>query len=192
LLTCSQEGGLSLTQIQITSGLECSTKYRTDRSEYYSKTLNKAERNYCVTCRELPATVRTLAHFCKYLYEQEFRLRTEHSALIWLMNFKNPEGQSARWIQHLQEYNFTSEHHQGWKQQCRCPFVKTMPRGVYLLPQNRGAGRYQAHTSYYSCSSSSRLGSRQSQNKTERPGNRAYLLLTAAPRTIPTEPNSNP
>jgi hypothetical protein len=29
------------------------------------------------------------------------------------MSFKNLEGQTARWIQSLQEYNFTSEHRQG-------------------------------------------------------------------------------
>jgi hypothetical protein len=34
----------------------------------YSKTLNKAERNYCVTLRELLAIMRMLGHFHKYLY----------------------------------------------------------------------------------------------------------------------------
>jgi hypothetical protein len=48
---------------------------------YYSKTLNKAERNYCVTLRELLAIVRIMEHFHKYIYEQEFHLRTDHSAL---------------------------------------------------------------------------------------------------------------
>jgi hypothetical protein len=90
-----------------------------DRQErviaYYSKTLNKAERNYCVTCRELLAIVKTLEHFHKYLYGQGFHLRTDHSALAWLMSFKNLEGQTARWIQLLQEYNFTFEHRQGQK-----------------------------------------------------------------------------
>jgi hypothetical protein len=47
---------------------------------YYSKTLNKAEINYCVTRRELLAIVRTMEHFHKYLYGQEFHLRTDHSA----------------------------------------------------------------------------------------------------------------
>jgi hypothetical protein len=31
------------------------------------------------------------------------------------MSFKNLEGQTARWIQHLREYNINSEHCQGWK-----------------------------------------------------------------------------
>jgi hypothetical protein len=31
------------------------------------------------------------------------------------MGFKNLDGQTVRWIQHLQEYNFTSEHPQGQK-----------------------------------------------------------------------------
>jgi hypothetical protein len=54
---------------------------------YYSTTLNKAERNYCVTQRELLATVMTIEHVHKYLHRQEFHLRTDHSALTWLMSF---------------------------------------------------------------------------------------------------------
>ena len=80
---------------------------------YFSKTLSKAERNYCVTRRELLAVVKTLEHFHKYLYGQEFHLRTDHSALTWLLSFRNLEGQTARWVQRLQEYNFTSDHRQG-------------------------------------------------------------------------------
>jgi hypothetical protein len=82
---------------------------------YYSKKLNKAERNYYVTQQELLAIVRTLQHLHKYLYGQVFHLHTDHSALTWLMNFKNLKGQTACWIQHLQEYNFTSEYCQGQK-----------------------------------------------------------------------------
>jgi hypothetical protein len=82
---------------------------------YYSKTLSKAEKNYCVTWRELLAIVKSIERFHKYLYGQEFHLCTNHSALTWLMSFKNLEGQTVRWIQRLQEYNFTSEHRQGRK-----------------------------------------------------------------------------
>jgi phospholipid-translocating ATPase len=68
------------------------------------------EQNYCVTKRDLFAMVRTLEHFHSYLYGQQFHLRTDHSSLTWLM-----EGQTARWIQRLQEYNFTSENRQSRK-----------------------------------------------------------------------------
>jgi hypothetical protein len=78
-------------------------KYRMGGSEcYYNKTFKKAEKDYCVTRRELLAIVRTPEHFRKYIYEQDFHLHTDHSALNWLMGFKNLERQTARWIQHLQ------------------------------------------------------------------------------------------
>jgi hypothetical protein len=77
---------------------------------YYSKTLNKAGRNYCVIRPELLAIVRTLEHFHKYLYGQEFHLRNNYSALTWLVRFKNIGGQTGLWIQRLQECNFTSAH----------------------------------------------------------------------------------
>jgi cytoskeleton-associated protein 5 len=65
---------------------------------YCSKTLNKEERNYCVTRRELRAMVRALEQFHKYVYGKEFHLCTDHSALTRILSFKNVEGQFARWI----------------------------------------------------------------------------------------------
>jgi hypothetical protein len=78
---------------------------------HFSKTLPKAERNYCDSSRvvgdcEGPRT------FSQILYRQEFHLRTDHSALTWLLSFRNLEGQATRWVQRLQKY-FTSNHHQG-------------------------------------------------------------------------------
>jgi hypothetical protein len=82
---------------------------------YYSKTLNKAGRNYCVSGRELLAIVRTLQHFPKYFYGQELYLRTDHSALTGLTSFKKFLGQTVCRIQHLQAYSSISEPSQGWK-----------------------------------------------------------------------------
>jgi hypothetical protein len=48
---------------------------------YYTKTLNKTEKNYCATRRIVLAILRTLEHFHKYLYRKEFHLRIDHSAL---------------------------------------------------------------------------------------------------------------
>ncbi|GBM32430.1 Retrovirus-related Pol polyprotein from transposon 297 [Araneus ventricosus] len=70
---------------------------------YFSKSLGKPERNYCVTRKELLAIVKSIEHFHHYLYVREFLLRTDHASLRWLLNFKEPEGQIARWIQRLQE-----------------------------------------------------------------------------------------
>jgi hypothetical protein len=50
-----------------------------------------------------------------FLYGQELHLRTDYYALTWLMSFRNLEGQTARWIQRLREYYFTSEHRQDRK-----------------------------------------------------------------------------
>ncbi|GFW57300.1 retrovirus-related Pol polyprotein from transposon 17.6 [Trichonephila clavipes] len=69
---------------------------------YFSKCLSKPERNYCVTRKELLATIKVVEHFHPYLYGQRFLLRTDHASLTWLLNFKNSEGQIARWIQRLQ------------------------------------------------------------------------------------------
>ncbi|GFW95101.1 retrovirus-related Pol polyprotein from transposon 412 [Trichonephila clavipes] len=49
--------------------------------------------------------VKAVEHFHPYLYGQRFLLRTDHTSLTWLLNFKNSEGQIARWIQRLQEYD---------------------------------------------------------------------------------------
>jgi hypothetical protein len=69
---------------------------------HYIKMLNKL-REITVTRWELLTIVRKLEHFYKYLCEQEFHLHTDHSALTWLMSFKNLEGQTACCIQLLQE-----------------------------------------------------------------------------------------
>ena len=80
---------------------------------YASRTLSKTERQYCVTRRELLAVVVFTKHFKHYLMGRRFRVRTDHSSLQWLMNFKEPEGQLARWLESLSHYNFDIEHRAG-------------------------------------------------------------------------------
>jgi len=63
---------------------------------YASQTLSKAERKYSVTRKELLAVVTFVHHFCPYLLGRTFLLRTDHSSLAWLHNFKEPEGQMDR------------------------------------------------------------------------------------------------
>ena len=84
---------------------------------YASRVLTKPERRYCVTRRELLAVVTFVHHFRPYLLGRQFLLRTDHGSLTWLSNFKEPEGQLARWLERLQEYDFTITHRPGRKHQ---------------------------------------------------------------------------
>ena len=80
---------------------------------YYGKGLTRNERNYCTTRKELLALVKGLKKFRHYLLGKPFVVRTDHSALQWLRNFKEPEGQVARWLEMLQEYDFVVCHRKG-------------------------------------------------------------------------------
>ena len=80
---------------------------------YASQVLSKAERGYCVTRRELLAVVTFLQQFRAYLLGRHFVVWTDHGSLTWLRNFKNPEGQLARWLEQLQEYDFSIVHRPG-------------------------------------------------------------------------------
>ena len=80
---------------------------------YFSQAFNKAEWRYCVTSRELLAMVLSIRHFKYYLCGLPFVVRTDHSALQWLMSFKEPERQVARWLEELQAYVFEVEHRAG-------------------------------------------------------------------------------
>ena len=77
---------------------------------YISRTLSKSERRYCATCRELLAVVVFTKQFRPYLLGRHFTIRTDHGSLTWLHNFKDPDGQLARWIISLQEFDFKIEH----------------------------------------------------------------------------------
>ena len=80
---------------------------------YGSRTLTPPEQNYCVTRKELLAIIHFLKHFKHYLYGQEVRVRTDHGALTWLLNFKHPEGQLARWLEVITQYQLTLIHRPG-------------------------------------------------------------------------------
>ncbi|BHF65275.1 hypothetical protein SprV_0200828500 [Sparganum proliferum] len=84
---------------------------------FASQTLTKPERNYSTTRKELLAVVTFVKKFHHYLAGKQFILRTDHQALRWLENFKDPTGQLARWQADLLEYSYTVIHRAGKKHQ---------------------------------------------------------------------------
>ena len=92
---------------------------------YANRLLSKLERRYCVTCKELLAVVVFLHHFQQYLLGRKFILRTDHSSLVWLHNFKEPEGQLTRWLERLEEFQFEVVHRRG-KAHCNADALSRM------------------------------------------------------------------
>lgn len=85
---------------------------------FLSRVLNEAERNYDTTQRECLAVVFAIKKWRHYLEGSTFKVVTDHIALKWLLNQKNaPNQRLARWILHLQEFNYSIEHRAGLKHQ---------------------------------------------------------------------------
>ena len=82
---------------------------------YASQSLTKTQRRYCTTRRELLAIVTFCQKFRHYLLGRKFLIRTDHSALRWVMSFKEPTDQMARWLELLSQFNFRLEHRAGKK-----------------------------------------------------------------------------
>ena len=82
---------------------------------YCSFNLTPEQKRYCTTRKELLAVVRFTRHFRHYLLGRPFDVRTDHSSLQWLMNFRNLNGQLARWLEELSQYQMTIYHRPGAK-----------------------------------------------------------------------------
>ena len=80
---------------------------------YGSYALTKEQRRYCVTRKELLAVVRFTRQFRHYLLGKPFVVRTDHSSLRWLTKFREPQGQLARWLEELSQYNMVLRYRAG-------------------------------------------------------------------------------
>ena len=105
---------------------------------YASRSLNRAERNYCITEKELLAVRFFIEYFRQYLLGRKFLVRTDHQALIWIFKLKELCGKIARWTEVLSHYDISFEYRPGRKQvhcdalsrcenprECDCPHQDT-------------------------------------------------------------------
>ena len=80
---------------------------------YMSKALGEAERNYCITRKELLAVFEACKTWHLYIYGRPVVVRTDNSAVAWAKRIKNPVRQMARWLQVLGTYDLTEVHRPG-------------------------------------------------------------------------------
>ena len=72
---------------------------------FHSKSMSQSERNYYMTRKKLLAVVVAVKTYDHYLRRRQFLVLTDHGALKWLLKFKTPEGQLARWLDLLGTYD---------------------------------------------------------------------------------------
>jgi hypothetical protein len=82
---------------------------------YASRILKGAEIHYSITEKECLAVIFGVKQFRTYVYGTKFQIITDHIALNWLMNIKEPTGRLARWAIYLQVYDFEIIHRKGLK-----------------------------------------------------------------------------
>ena len=86
-----------------------------------------SERNCCATRAEMLALVEFVDYFRYYLLGKKFQVRTDHHTLRWLKSFKEPQGQVARWLERLQEYEMEVVHRPG-KEHTNADAMSRRPR----------------------------------------------------------------
>ena len=106
--TDASDIGLGAVLSQIQDGTERSIAYA-------SRSLNAAERNYCTTRKELLGVVYGLKQYRQFLLGRPFVIRTDHSSLQWLRRTPEPMAQQARWLNFIEQFNYTIEHRSGNK-----------------------------------------------------------------------------
>jgi hypothetical protein len=78
--------------------------------------LTKAETNYSVTENKCLAAIEALKAYRPYLLAREFDLYTDHQSLKWLLTrTKEHSGRLWRWVDKIQEFQYTIKHIAGTK-----------------------------------------------------------------------------
>ena len=85
---------------------------------YGSNTFSSCQRNYSATEKELQALRMGVKAFKDFIGQEEIIIRTDHQALIYLMNMSLCNSRMARTLIDLSEFKFTIEYIKGTLNEC--------------------------------------------------------------------------
>ena len=106
LHTDASSEGIGFVLSQIIDGIEKPISFG-------GRDLSPAERNYSTTERECLAVVEAVKKFEPYLESNPFTVVTDHAALKWLKNIKDPKSRLSKWSLLLQGYDMKIIHRSG-------------------------------------------------------------------------------
>lgn len=103
---------------------------------YVSRTLNAPEKNYSTTEKELLAIVWAIKRFRQYLLGRKFIIQTDHQALKWLKDIKDPSSRLMRWRLRLEEYDYEIEYKKGKENTAADALSRLYPLTEELPPED--------------------------------------------------------
>ncbi len=109
---------------------------------FASRTLTPVERkSFSVSELELAGVLYGISKFRPYIEMTEFTIETDHRAISFLQNLKDPSGRLARWFMILQSFNFTIVYKPGTSPVLRCADALSRATESLVVEMDSGISR---------------------------------------------------
>ncbi|UYV62716.1 hypothetical protein LAZ67_2001688 [Cordylochernes scorpioides] len=117
--------------------------------QYFSRSLRKYEQNYSISELECLAIIESIEYFRVYLLGRHFTIYSDHQALVYLKNIKNPSGRLFRWSLRLSPYTFDIHYLKG-KKQLEADLLSRQPFCGFLEAQQLEGHQHRVLEKYQS------------------------------------------
>ncbi|UYV67623.1 hypothetical protein LAZ67_5001396 [Cordylochernes scorpioides] len=117
--------------------------------QYFSRSLRKYEQNYSISELECLAIIESIEYFRVYLLGRHFTIYSDHQALVYLKNIKNPSGRLFRWSLRLSPYTFDIHYLKG-KNQLEADLLSRQPFCGFLEAQQLEEHQHRVPEKYQS------------------------------------------